>query len=119
MPPVRQAPSVKTLRQLYLLSGNLCANPACATVLVNAKGTMIADVCHIKAERPGGARFDKALTTEQRRAPENLILLCNNCHTLVDSEPEKYTVEVLLRWKKTREKRFAAIGESLRQRYVQ
>lgn len=114
----RKAPSTKTLRRLYLLSGNQCANPKCATVLINANGTLVADVCHIKAESPGGSRFDKSLTAEERRAPENLILLCNICHTLVDAEPKKYTVAVLTRWKSDREARFEAVGDTLRQRYV-
>jgi hypothetical protein len=114
----RKAPSRKTLRTLYLLSGNQCANPRCTTVLINANGTLVADVCHIKAEKPGGARFDKRMSVEERRAPENLILLCNTCHTLVDAEPEKYTVSVIKKWKKDREARFAAVGDTLQQRYV-
>jgi hypothetical protein len=111
-------PSAKTLRQLYVLSGNQCANPACATVLINANGTLVADVCHIKAEKPGGARYDKKLSADKRRAAENLVLLCGTCHTLVDREPRKYTVKVLTNWKRDREDRFAGIGDTLRQRYV-
>src|SRR5258708_38282426 len=95
-----KAPSTKTLRHLYALSGNQCANPRCATVLINANGTLVADVCHIKAEKPGGPRFDKKLSAESRRAPANLILLCNTCHTLVDREPEQYSVAVLTKWKR-------------------
>jgi HNH endonuclease len=115
---VRQAPSPKTFRQLYVLSGNQCANPRCTTVLINANGTLVADVCHIKAEKPGGPRFDKKLSPERRRAPANLILLCSTCHKLVDREPQKYTVAVLTKWKRDREDRFAAVGDTLRQRYV-
>ena len=109
----RKAPSSKTLRQ-----GNLCANPGCKTVLINANGTLVADVCHIKAEKPSGPRFDPKLSEEERRAAANLILLCNTCHSLVDREPQKYTVKVLTKWKRLRERRFAAIGDTLRQRYV-
>lgn len=114
----RKAPSAKTLRQLYVLSGNLCANPKCTTVLVNANGTLIADVCHIKGERSGSARFDRNLSEEDRRAPANLLLLCSTCHTLVDKEPQRYTVSKLRKWKKDREARFAAVGDTLRQRYL-
>ncbi len=114
----RKAPSTKALRTLYLLSGNQCGNPTCTTVLINANGTLVADVCHIKAESPGGPRFDKNLSMEERRAPANLMLLCNTCHTLVDEEPKKYTVAVLTRWKSDREARFAAVGDTLRQRYI-
>jgi hypothetical protein len=114
----RKAPSSKTLRGLYALSGNLCAKPGCTTVLINANGTLVADVCHIKAEKPGGSRFDPKLSEEERRAAANLILLCNTCHSLVDREPKKYTAKVLAKWKREREKRFAAVGDTLRQRYV-
>lgn len=114
----RKAPSTKTLRRLYLLSGNQCANPKCATVLINANGTLVADVCHIKAESPGGPRFDETLGVEERRAPENLILLCNTCHTLVDAEPNKYSIAVLTKWKSDREAHFEAVGDTLQQRYV-
>jgi hypothetical protein len=115
---VRKAPSTKTLRQLYVLSGNQCANPRCATVLINANGTLVADVCHIKAEKRRGPRFDKNLASDERRAPANLILLCNTCHTLVDREPKKYTVSVLTKWKRDREDRFAAVEDTLRQRFL-
>lgn len=115
----RKAPSTQTLRQLYVLSGNLCAKPGCNTVLVNANGTLVGEACHIKAECPGGARFDKNLSDDQRRAFENLIFLCNVCHKLVDTEPKKFTVVVLTKWKRDREERFAAVGDTLRQRYLE
>ena len=115
----RQPPSPKTLRNLYLLSGNQCANPKCATVLINANGTLVAEVCHIKAAQPGGARFDEKLTADQRRAAENLILLCSTCHTLVDAEPANYSVRRLSDWKKKREDQFAAIGDTLQQQYLE
>jgi hypothetical protein len=115
----RKAPSTQTLRQLYVLSGNLCAKPGCNTVLVNANGTLVGEACHIKAESPGGARFDKNLSEEQRRAFANLIFLCNVCHKLVDTEPKKFTVAILTKWKRDREERFAAVGDTLRQRYLQ
>ena len=115
----RKTPSPQTLRNLYLLSGNQCANPKCATVLINANGTLVARVCHIKAAQPGGPRFDEKLTRDQRRAAENLILLCSTCHTLVDAEPANYSVRRLSNWKKKREDRFAAVGDTLQQRYVE
>lgn len=115
----RVAPSSSTLRQLYILSGNLCANPACNTVLLNANGTIVGEVCHIRAEKPGGARYDAKMTDENRRAAANLILLCNVCHKLVDTERKKYTVPILTKWKSDREAKFAAVGDTLRQRYTQ
>ena len=58
------------------------------------------------------------MDVEERRSAENLILLCNTCHTLVDSEFEKYTVQILRRWKADREARFRAVGDTLYQRYI-
>lgn len=113
----RLAPSTTTLRQLYILSGNLCANPKCSTVLLNVNGTVVGEVCHIKAEKPGGPRFDAKMSGEERRAFSNLILLCNVCHKLVDTEVQKYSVRVLARWKAEREAIFAAVGDTLQQRY--
>jgi hypothetical protein len=115
----RVSPSSNTLRQLYILSGNLCANPACNTVLLNANGTIVGEVCHIRAEKPGGARYDSKMSDEDRRAASNLILLCNVCHKIVDTEREKYKVATLTRWKSDREAKFAAVGDTLRQRYTE
>ena len=53
----RLPPKPSTLRELYVLSGNLCANPGCETVLVNRKGTMVGEVCHIKAAKRGRQEY--------------------------------------------------------------
>ena len=112
------APTTVTLRSLYVLSGNLCANPKCNTVLINNSGTMVAEVCHIKAKKAGGKRYDSKMTDLERHDAKNLILLCNVCHKLVDTEDKKYTVPVLTKWKNDREAKFSAVGETLRQRYL-
>lgn len=114
----RLAPTSKTLRQLYVLSGNQCAKPGCRTVLVNANGTFVGNVCHIRAAKKGGPRYDGTINPEERRAASNLILLCSTCHALVDSEPNEYTVGKLAKWKDSREKAFAEVGKTLRKSYV-
>jgi hypothetical protein len=40
-----------------------------------------------------------AQTREARRGKENGIWLCQNCGRLIDADPQKFTVEVLSRWK--------------------
>ena len=112
------APTTTTLRSLYILSGNLCANPKCNTVLLNNSDTMVAEVCHIKAKKIGGKRYDENMTDVERHGAKNLILLCNVCHKLVDTEDKKYTVPILTKWKNDREAKFSAIGETLRQGYL-
>ena len=39
--------------------------------------------------------------------------------TLVDAEPQNYTVRHLTKWKKDREDQFSTVGDTLRQRYVE
>lgn len=115
---VRKAPSTDTLRRLFALSGNQCARPNCPTVLLSAGGTLVGEVAHIAAESPGGPRFDSKLSEADRRAFENLLLLCSTCHTLVDKEPETYTKAKLRKWKRDREARFEAVGDLLRKSYL-
>lgn len=116
--PGRKAPSIETLRRLFALSGNQCARPSCPTVLLTADGTLVGEVAHIAAESPGGPRFDPKLSEADRRAFENLLLLCGTCHTLVDKDSETYTQAKLRKWKRDRESRFEAVGDLLRKSYL-
>ena len=94
----------RVIKQLYALSGNKCANPDCNKELVfpddNAKDDQI---CHIEAASPNGPRYNPNQTDEERRGFDNLILLCHKCHDMIDNNPDKYTVEVLKKWKKDHE----------------
>ena len=65
---------------------------------------MIGEVCHIRAGRPGGGRFDPTQTERARHAFDNLILLCPTHHTVVDADTEAYTVERLIRMKSDHER---------------
>jgi|SRR6056297_3435228 len=114
----RLPPKPSTLRKIYALSGNQCAKPGCNTVLVNSNGTFVASVCHIYAAEENGPRPNKNLTPEQKREPENLILLCKLCHEIVDAEEDKYPAKDLKKWKADREKVFSEIGETLKKSYL-
>jgi hypothetical protein len=39
-------------------------------------GVFIGQLCHIEAAEEGGQRFNERMTNEERRAFENLLLLC-------------------------------------------
>jgi hypothetical protein len=58
-------------------------------------GSVIGEICHIKARNPNGARYDSTQTDEQRNAFENLILMCPIHHKVIDDDDESYTVERL------------------------
>lgn len=113
----RLTPSPKTLRALYLRSGNLCAHPKCETILITKRGIMIGEVCHIEAAEEGGPRFNASMTNEQRSAQSNLMLLCSNHHTLVDRDTKTYTVSTLKKMKDAHEGKFSEIADTLKQRF--
>ncbi|MDB5978359.1 MAG: endonuclease [Nevskia sp.] len=99
-------PTTAVLKRLFAVSGNRCAFPKCEHRLVQ-QDTLIGEVCHIKAASDNGPRGDVSLPPEQRHSYENLILLCANHHTVVDDDPEAYTVDRLLKMKKDHEARWA------------
>lgn len=65
-------------------------------------------IAHIRGLRPGSARYDPAYPEEKLNDYENLIILCANCHDIVDSAPEQFTVEELDEMKKLHEKKVDA-----------
>ncbi|MCJ2187885.1 hypothetical protein [Novosphingobium beihaiensis] len=77
-------------------------------------GTMIGRICHIEAALPDGQRFNEAMTNEERRSYENLILLCGDHHTIIDDNPNKYTIEKLRRLKNDHEKARSAVANTLK-----
>lgn len=70
-----------------------------------SKWINVGEAAHIKAEAPGGPRFDPAQTPEERNGIGNGIWLCNKHHKLVDSDSVRFTVEVLLRLRSDHEDR--------------
>jgi hypothetical protein len=86
-------PSRPTVKRLFALSGNRCAFPRCSTPLVDPQsGSIVGEVCHIKGEKPGAARYDPNQSNEERHGFDNLILLCNVHHKVADDDEAVYTV---------------------------
>lgn len=106
--PKRLAPTRDTLRELYLKSGNRCAFPGCKKSLFNIKGVFVGQICHIEAAEPGGERFNKKQTNEQRRAPANLVLMCYDHHVETD-DVDKFPVAAMVRIKTEHEKKFSDV----------
>lgn len=91
-----------TEKLLFTLSGNQCAAPGCDRQLVARDGmSIIGKICHIEAASPDGPRWNPDMTDDERRAFDNLVLLCDECHTIVDNRANeaKYPVALLRRWK--------------------
>ena len=103
-------PSLAVVKQLFAHSGNRCAFPKCKNGLIQ-DNTVIGEICHIKAARPNGPRYDPEQTSDERHSYSNLILLCANHHKTIDDDPEAYTVERLVKLKEEHASRFAATSD--------
>ena len=71
----------RTVKKLYALASNSCTNPECRGMLVVAgkksgKSGQLGKIAHIRSAEQTSARYDTSMTDDQRRAFENLILLC-------------------------------------------
>lgn len=103
-------PGLTTVKQLFARSGNRCAFPKCTSPIVQGK-TIIGKICHIKASKPGGPRYDPNQTAADRHGYNNLILLCGNHHTVIDDDEETYTVDRLLKMKADHEQIVPVVPE--------
>lgn len=98
------SPTHRDVKRLFALSGNRCAFPKCQTAI--AEGTsLVGEICHIKADKPDGPRYDPAQTDGERQSFDNLILMCANHHKVVDDDEESYSVERLRKLKAEHESR--------------
>jgi hypothetical protein len=89
-------------------SYNRCAIPECRKELVLDKAesdnnSIIGMIAHIVGENEGSARYDALFPEDKRNGNDNLIMVCANCHKMIDDQPDKYTVERLHRIKKEHE----------------
>src|ERR1700704_6288244 len=100
----------QTVTEIAKGVGYRCSNPDCArpTVAANAEQDGVITIgvgAHICAASQGGPRYNAAQTREARRGKDNGIWLCQNCGRLIDVDPAKYTVELLISWKRTAQER--------------
>ncbi|NNB96260.1 hypothetical protein HI113_20420 [Corallococcus exiguus] len=97
------SPDTHTQRRLFAASAGYCQNPGCAKELfVDAAGESIhiAEMAHVFAANDGGPRAKPDLSKEERGAFENLVMLCANCHTMVDKAPGAFPDIMMLGWKR-------------------
>lgn len=90
------------LRNLALKSKNQCSFPGCTENLITNDNVFTGQICHIEAAEPKGQRYNKLMTDEERRSPDNLILLCYRHHKITDNV-EIYTSQKLKDMKRKHE----------------
>jgi len=86
--------SEATIKRLFGMSRNQCAIPDCKSPIIMSD-SVVGDICYIRGRSKRGHRYDPLLTETDKNDFRNLILLCNTCQKLVDSNPDFYTVESL------------------------
>jgi hypothetical protein len=93
---------------LFEMARGTCHYPGCETPTIvfvkEGQPSINVQVAHIEGAEKGSARYNESMTNEERRSYPNLLLLCIPHHDLVDNkEPDQYTVELLRKWKASRE----------------
>src|SRR5258708_26768691 len=95
-------------RSVYQRSGNRCADPHCTKSLIDPDSPPdepipISEIAHIVGQQLDGPRGHDPLPLDERDKYDNLLLLCEEHHHLVDALPQEYTVEVLRQMKTAHE----------------
>ncbi len=93
------------IKRLFAFSGNNCAEPKCPRKLIGQDDiTVVGKICHISAASKNGPRWKK-MTNDERRSFDNLILLCDEHHQIIDNKENEstYTEVVLKKWKEDHE----------------
>jgi len=75
-------------------------------------GTFVGEICHIEAAEEGGERFNASQSNEQRRAFENLLLMCHRHHVKTD-DVDAFPVAKLKEMKQRHEAKYSLIEEKL------
>ncbi len=103
--------AAQTRKILWARSGNQCAKCQAALVapdeVAKGKPAIVGQECHIVARAPDGPRGREQADCDLDDYA-NLILLCANCHVVVDGCPDLFSRVELLRIKKEHESRLAA-----------
>lgn len=93
---------------LFVRAGGRCEFDGCPRYLMEHPVTLtegnFAQVAHVVAFRPGGPRGRTRLRPKYIHAPQNLMLLCPQCHKLIDDDPKDYTRRTLTEYKRRHER---------------
>lgn len=91
--------SPETKRLVYSLSNGRCNNPSCRRMTAKIPTSHRPEVAHIRAASLLGPRYDPAMSNAERKSITNCLLLCHECHEMVDKDTQSYTTQVLCHWR--------------------
>jgi hypothetical protein len=102
-------------RVAYRCSRPDCRAPTLGPQVDPEKSINVGVAAHISAAAPKGPRFDAEMSPDARASSSNGIWLCQNCAKLIDSDPTRYSCDVLFHWKAVAEaKALDELGQSQR-----
>ncbi|MGH9766472.1 MAG: SAVED domain-containing protein [Blastocatellia bacterium] len=118
--PVTQVPSraIDPLKRLLLCvrAGGRCEFDGCNAYLfrhhVTLKEANFSEAAHIVAFKPDGPRGKSGRRPADINDLGNLMLLCPQCHKLIDDHPDEYSRETLEKYKQEHERRIFRLTES-------
>ncbi|HEX9731058.1 MAG TPA: SAVED domain-containing protein [Thermoanaerobaculia bacterium] len=111
----------KTRLFLFVRAGGRCEFDGCNRYLLEHHLTktdgIFAQMAHIWAFSDQGPRASRAATGD-KHAHSNLMLLCPECHKLVDDDPQRYTALVLREHKRAHEDRVFLVTDTKPDRHT-
>lgn len=102
-----------TERMLWGVSAGICEFSGCTNKLyshhITKEKVNLSEKAHIYAFSAGGKRPSLLRFSQKINDIDNLMLVCERCHKLIDSEETNYSAEQLLDMKKEHEGRIAEL----------
>ena len=102
----------KVMRLLWLRAAGRCEFEGCNKILYEGDITKeygnFGELCHIIGDSPKGPRGGEK-SESLAQDINNIVLLCPACHKIIDSDPEKYTIEIVEGMKKRHEDRIRLV----------
>lgn len=109
----RNSIAINTARQLWAQCGGFCQNPKCNYPLFANIGddiVSLANIAHIVGHGSNGPRSEHELAKViEKDGVYNLIMLCLDCHKIVDELEKHYTVEDMQQWKSQHTKKISSL----------
>jgi hypothetical protein len=94
--------TLKTHKLLWGACGNVCTKCKKKVVedaTMTDDASIVGEEAHIVSKEPNGPRYSDPLPMEKRDLFENLMILCNGCHKIVDDQENTYPAAALRKMK--------------------
>lgn len=110
--------SIDPMKRLLLCvrAGGRCEFDGCNAYLfrhpVTLKEANFSEAAHIVAFKPDGPRGKSGRRPADINDLDNIMLLCPQCHKLIDDHPDEYSREALEKYKQEHERRIFRLTES-------